>query len=250
MVRLPVAADNATDGPVPVSAMVCGEPLALSLMASVAVRVPDPTGLKKTKYEQVAPAARVIVQVLLVLPPAKNSLVVDVMDETAMDEMISGPCPELVIVNACAGLCEPSATAGKVRLVVESVSPGAGPTAVPLSITVCWALDALSVIVTVPVWLPAVIGAKSTEIVQEAPAATLGVQVLVCPKPVDAVTELTTSEDVPVLVSVTTWEALVEPTFCDAKLRLVGASVTAGAVEFTTNVTVGELTGLKLESPG
>ena len=42
--------------------------------------------------------------------------------------------------------------------------------------------------------------------------------------------ELIVSGAVPVLVSVTFWGALVVPTCCWPKPRLVGASVTAGAV--------------------
>ena len=85
--------------------------------------------------------------------------------------------------------------------------------------------------------LPAADGEKVAEIVQLAPTArVLGPmgQLLVWPKspafvPVNPI-ELIVSAAVPELVKVTFCEALEVPTGCWPKPRLVGASVTAGAV--------------------
>jgi len=49
--------------PMPLSATFCGLPLALSVMLSAAVRVPDAVGLKVTLTVQLAPAANELPQV-------------------------------------------------------------------------------------------------------------------------------------------------------------------------------------------
>lgn len=94
---------------------------------------------------------------------------------------------------------------------------------------VCGELPALSVIVTVPVRAPAAVGVKVTEIVQLPPSARLAPQLCVSAKSPDAVIEVITRAAVPESVSVTVWAALVVPSICEAKERLVGESVTAGA---------------------
>src|SRR2546425_8303755 len=84
--------------------------------------------------------------------------------------------------------------------------------------------------------LPAAVGVKVTEIVQLAPAASvlgLSGQVFVWAKslafaPLTA-TVLIVSAAVPELVSVTFCAALVVPTACCPKLRLVGFNVATGA---------------------
>jgi hypothetical protein len=80
----------------------------------------------------------------------------------------------LVSVTFFTALVLPSTTEPKLKLVGESVT-GARP--VPVSAAVC--VPASSTIVSVPVALPAAVGANETEMAQEAPAATLAVQVLV-----------------------------------------------------------------------
>jgi len=49
--------------PLPLSVTFCGLPLALSVMLSAAVRVPDAVGLKVTLTVQLAPAANELPQV-------------------------------------------------------------------------------------------------------------------------------------------------------------------------------------------
>lgn len=104
------------------------------------------------------------------------------------------------------------------------------PSPPPLKATVCGEPVTLSVIVTVPVRVPAAVGVKVTEIVQLPPAATLDPQFCVSAKSTDAVMEVTDRAAVPGLVSVTVWAALVVPSLCGAKVRLAGESATAGAV--------------------
>jgi hypothetical protein len=71
---------------------------------------------------------------------------------------------------------------------------------------------AVSVIVMLPVKVPVVVGVNVTLIVQVAPAATEEPQVLVSPKFVPAVIDVTVIATVPVLVRVTTCAGLVVPT--------------------------------------
>jgi hypothetical protein len=81
-----------------------------------------------------------------------------------------------------------------------------GVVPVPLSATVCD--PALSVTVRVPVSAPALEGANRTEIWQEAAAARLDPQVLVCGKSAELVIPLIVREADPVLVRVTGEAAL------------------------------------------
>jgi hypothetical protein len=100
----------------------------------------------------------------------------------------------------------------------------------PLRDTVCGELPALSVIVTVPVRVPAAVGVKVTEIVQLAPAATPVPQLCVSAKSPEAAIDAIVRGALPELVSFTVWAALVVPSVCEAKVRPVGERVTTGAV--------------------
>ena len=84
---------------------------------------------------------------------------------------------------------------------------------VPLKVTLWIELLALSVIVSVPVRLPAAVGVKVTEILQLAVAARLLPQVLVSAKSPVAAIEVMVSAAVPELVRVTV---------CAARVVLVG----------------------------
>ena len=83
-------------------------------------------------------------------------------------------------------------------------------------------MDALSWTLKVPVTFPFTVGAKLTNILQLLFGETGAVQVFVCVKPALAEMPATVREAVPVLVSVTVFDPLVEPTRCFPKLRLVG----------------------------
>jgi hypothetical protein len=124
--------------------------------------------------------------------------------------------------------------------VVETVTGVPVPLVVPvpLKATVCGDPVALSVIVSKPVWLPAAVGEKVTEMVQVAPVATLLPHVCVSAKSPDALMEVMESAAVPEFVSVMVCAMLVEPVVCVAKVRLVGESVTAGVVTVTELVPV------------
>ena len=97
----------------------------------------------------------------------------------------------------------------------DKLTRGAVP--VPLKFTVCGLVGALSVSVSVPVWLPVLVGLKVTFTTQLLPLAT-GVLVLqVVPPlaiancPVTAIL-VKVKDDVPVLLTVTLWGELVVPT--------------------------------------
>ena len=94
----------------------------------------------------------------------------------------------------------------------------------------------------VPVSVPDAAGVNVMLRLQLAPAATLDPQVLVSAKsaalvPV-SVTLVMESAAAPVFVSVTVFAALVDFTSCTAKVRVVGESVTLGAVPVPVRGTV------------
>ncbi len=67
MPKLRLVGERLTAGavPVPLRPTVCGLPAALSLMLSVALRVPVAVGVKVTLIEQLAPAATDVPQLLV-----------------------------------------------------------------------------------------------------------------------------------------------------------------------------------------
>jgi hypothetical protein len=107
-----------------------------------------------------------------------------------------------------------------------------GVTAVPLRETICGLPAALSVIVTVPVTLPVVLGTRVTLMAQFAPAASVAPQVLVSAK--FAVTSMLVIDSgaVPPLVSVMSRGSLVEPTSSSPKVRLLAEKETLGDPPF------------------
>ena len=104
--------------------------------------------------------------------------------------------------------CEPNA-----RPAVDKLTKGAVP--LPLSATVCGLPAALSLIDRVPEAGPRVTGAKLTEIVQLAPAATDPPQLLLCTKVPLREIPLRVSAAFPVFESVIDCGALVVPTGCE-----------------------------------
>lgn len=101
----------------------------------------------------------------------------------------------------------------------------------PVSVTVWGLLGALSLIDREALREPVVAGVNVTLIVQLAPTATLLPQVLLCAKspgsdPVKLKLVIV-SVEVPLLVRVTFFAALVVPCFCFPKESEVGESLTA-----------------------
>jgi hypothetical protein len=127
----------------------------------------------------------------------------------------------------------PTAWLVKLRVVAESVTAGAVP--VPLKVTICGLVEALSVSVRLPERLPVAVGVKVTLITQLLLAATDALVLQVVPLAATAkspvIAMLVKDKDaLPVLVTVTDVAALVVPMAWLAKVRLVADSETAGAL--------------------
>jgi hypothetical protein len=112
-----------------------------------------------------------------------------------------------VAVNGA--LVVPTVVVGNVNEVGETVTP---VTPLPLKLTVCGLLLALSVTVTVPVACPVLVGLKVTEIAQLLPAFTELPQVLVSAKGPEMVMLVMVRVAVPVFARVILRAALVVPT--------------------------------------
>jgi len=91
--------------PVPVSAMVCGEPLALSAMLRLAEKVPAADGANVTAMLQLEPEANTVPQVFVWLK------LLAFVPEKPMELMASAAVPLLVNVTLWAALVVPAATA-------------------------------------------------------------------------------------------------------------------------------------------
>jgi hypothetical protein len=118
---------------------------------------------------------------------------------------------------------------------VGPVNPKSGGVVVPVSGTVCGLPGALSVMVKVPVRVPAIVGVNVTLIVQLAFTASIAgvigqavVPVLVSAKSPDLAMEMIVRGPVPVFVSVTVCAGLVVFRSWLPNVRLVGASITVG----------------------
>jgi hypothetical protein len=96
---------SAVAWPVPVSAIVCGELVALSTTVRAAVSVPATDGVKVMERVQLAPAATLVPQVLVWLKLAAF------VPLRPMEVMASVAEPVLVSVTVCAGLALATAEA-------------------------------------------------------------------------------------------------------------------------------------------
>lgn len=118
--------------PVPVSETDCGEPAALSIMASVPRLVPIAVGVNVTEIVQLAPAATLAPQVFV---SAKSP-------EAAIEVIFKAAASELVSITVCAVLVVPSVCEAKVRLAGVSVTVETPEEPDPVSDTVCSPLAA------------------------------------------------------------------------------------------------------------
>ena len=240
-----LVADSVTAGPspVPLSAIACGEPPALSTIVMAAVRAPPVSGLKWPWMLQFAPAAKLVPQEFA---NVKDEAFAPVMVMLAID---SAWLPLLVIVMYCDAVTDPTATLPNATLVVDSVT--AGPSPVPVSAMLCGDPEALSVIEMAAVSDPPAVGSKSPVIVQVPPAATLVPHVFVNANEVAfaPVTPMLVIDNAtpPVLVSVTDCVAVAVPTGDEPNERLVADRVTAGPTPVPLNAIVcGEFPALSM----
>jgi hypothetical protein len=230
--------------PVPVSATVCGEPLALSATESVAAKLAVEAGVKEIEMVQLEPAASELPQLLVWLkslgfaPP----IVIPEIDSVAL--------PVFLSVAVCAVAVVP-VTAEKLSDDGESEAAGAaGFVPVPLNVTVWGEPLASSATESVAVKLAAEAGVKLTEIVQLEPAASELPQLLVWLKSLGFVPRIVTPEidraALPVFLSVAVRVALVVPVTWLPKLNAPGVNDAPGI--WIVSV-IESLLELKSESP-
>jgi len=126
-----LGADSDTAGatPVPVSAIVCGEPETLSVMETVALYAVAAAGVKDTEIMQDAADASVVPQVFV---SAKSA---GFVPPSAMLVMLSVALPVLLSVTICTDDVDPVFTPVKVRDDADSITSGDVPT--PLSPMLC-----------------------------------------------------------------------------------------------------------------
>src|ERR1022692_2506620 len=140
----------------------------------------------------------------------------------------------LLSVNTLATLLVPTFVAGNVLLAGVSVT---ATVPVPESATVCGLPGALSVRVTAPVRDPNWVGVKVTSILQVFPAASVLPQGLLldarAKSPLAAMLVIF-NVAVPLLVRVTLFALLVDPTPSFPNARDVGDRVTTGPLPFVT----------------
>ncbi len=117
--------------PLPLSATVCGEPVALSVTDSVAERTAAAVGLKVIETVQPAPTARLDVQLLDEIANEDG-----LAPAIATMEIVTGPVPALVTVTVCAAVVVPVTVEPNPRLVGETVRSVVRFSPVPARLTV------------------------------------------------------------------------------------------------------------------
>jgi len=228
--------------PVPLSATLCGLPVALSAMFNVAVRVPVAPGVNNTLIVQLAPAASVPVGlqtapedgagtakspafVPLIVKPVKLTVVV----------------PVFVTVTLSAALVVLTVCDSNVRLLGVNVTVAAPPVPVPVNVTVCGLPVALSVNTIVPVRVPVAVGLNVIENTHgSASTAMLGHCASVAPAKSPLVTMLVNVKATPALFdTVTVCAPLVVPTAWLANVNVLGEiEIVPTAVVLNVAVTV------------
>ena len=150
----------------------CGLPPPVSTNVTSALSAPFNCGVKTTFTVHVPPAANVdgLIGQLLVSEKLVTRDPVILILENAIEVV-----PLFVTVMACGGDEVFSVTVPKLRLVGERLTT----VPVPVSATFCGLLGALSAMFKVPVRVPALVGAKTTLMVQSAASARLVGQLFV-----------------------------------------------------------------------
>lgn len=133
------------------------------------VAAPLAVGLNVTPTEQLAPAPMPVPHVLLAI--AKTPVI-------PMLVKLRDTLWWLVTVTVVAAVVVPVVTVPKLRVLAERVTGELVVPPVPLRLTVCGLLVALSVKVNVPVVAPVAVGVNVTPTEQVPPAATLAPHVL------------------------------------------------------------------------
>jgi hypothetical protein len=213
----------AKSDPAPLRLIICGLPGALSLIVTDPVLGPVAVGAKATEIVQLAPAARLLPQLVF------RRKVLGAIEIGALN--VSVAVPLFVSVTVCGALVLPTGWLVNVRLVGERVAAGAGDPP-PLRTTVC--VDpavplSLSVTTSEPLRGPDAVGVKVTLIEQFDIAATVLPQVSaeMAKSPVIATPEMLRVAP-PELARVTLWAVLVAPTGSEGNVKLAVESETLG----------------------
>ena len=222
--------------PVPERATLWGCPGAASLIVNNPLKLPLELGAKVTVRVQLAPAAKLVPQVLVSAKAEGDGV-------KAMLLMVSACSPLLLKVTVCELLVVLAIWVEKVRLPGDTLTEE--PVPVPVSAIVCvlaFTAFVLSVMVMVAVRVPRTVGVKVTLITQLEPGATVKPQALLSAKslafaPLIAVLVIVRAP-VPVFFRVTVSGALATATGCRPKSRLVGARLTEGVVPLPVRATV------------
>ncbi len=197
---------NPAVDPVPVRLVVCGLLPALSVTVSVPVRVPTTVGVKVTLTVHFALLATDVPQVFVC---AKSPV-------TLTLSIVNAAVILFVNVTVVGLLVVPTVRLLNVTFAGDSVT---ACTPVPLRLTVCGLLLALSVMVTAPVAAPVVVGENVTEIVHFLPAFSALPHVFVSAKfPLTAMLVMVRVAE-PELVRITFFAALVVFTTTLPKFR-------------------------------
>ncbi len=150
----------------------CGLPPPVSTRVTSALSAPFSCGVKTTFTVQVPPAAKVDGLMGQLLVSEKLVTREPVIFRLAIEIAV---VPLLVTVTVCGGLEVFSVMVPKLRLAGERLTT----VPVPVSATFCGLLGALSATFTVPVRVPALVGVKTTLMVQFAAATKLAGQLFV-----------------------------------------------------------------------
>ncbi len=145
--------------PVPVRGTVCGEPEASSVMVMAPVRTPVAVGVKVTVMVHVPKDATV----------APHVVVREKSPDATIEAMCKVMLPVLVSVTVCVALGTPTVVEPKVRLEGDNEMLRDVPT--PVNVDVCGEPEALSVLTSVAVRVPASVGLKVTGTEHDVPPA-------------------------------------------------------------------------------
>jgi hypothetical protein len=211
--------------PVPLNAAVCGEPVALSAMDSVALRLPAEAGVNVTVMVQLAPAATELPQLLVWL---KLLALAPVM---VMPVIVRAAVPGFDSVVDSVPAEVPTSVLANVSVLEVRVALGAVP--VPVSAAVCGEPDALSTTEIAALRLPVAAGVKVTVIMHALSSGRLAGQLLVCEKllalvPVIEMLVIARAA-FPGLARVIVMVAEDAPTMVPGKARGLGLSTACGA---------------------
>jgi len=224
-----LVAERVTTGiptPVPLSAMVCGDVAASSVIVTDAVSAPSVVGAKCPWMVQLAPTARLVPQVFA---KTNEEAFVPV---TAMLAIDNAALPVFVTTTCCDALVSPTVMEPNERLVAENATVVGIPTPVPLNAMVCGEFPALSVMEMVALSAPGAIGAKWPWISHWPPAGSPVPQLFAKSKeeafgPVRAMPVIDSGAS-PAFVKTAVCDALVWPTVIEPNDKLVVSKVVIG----------------------